>query len=231
MADSLNKFMYGANDDENLRAQLLSVANLLQCNSDQQQWVSYFNSPANIAGMKEAQAKYGIPQKNRQSYHTGLGIFGKWHDFCDWGDVFRFYYYSKISQDYPTLNPNVKSNCNVIKGYIQGIENEKVYVDKEFSIRNDNDKRIRQLEVLNEKLNDFNSLYANMNCDVWIADQERLKVEAARTKALKQSEQSNVSVYKQTAEQSATGTTKIALYVLGGVALLISIMILRKKTI
>jgi hypothetical protein len=231
MADSLNKFMYGTNDDASLRAELVAITNLLGCNSEYQQWVSYFNNPANIAGMKEAQTKYGIPKRNRESYHTGLGIFGKWHDFCDWGDVFTFYYYSKISQDYPTLNPKVKSNCNIIKGYIQGLENEKVNVDKEFTIRNDNDKRIRQLEVLNDKLNDYNSLYANMNCDVWIADQERIKVEEARTKALKQSQESNISVYKQTAEQSATGTTKIALYVLGGVAILISIMIFTRKKV
>jgi len=229
MATSLNKFMYGADDDANLRAQLLAVTNLLGCNSDQQQWLSFFSNPANIAGMKEANAKYGIPAKNRQSYHTGLGMFGTWHDFCDWGDVFRFYYYSKIAQDYPTLNPDVKSNCNVIKGYIQGLENEKVNVDKEFTIKNDNERRVRQLEVINEKLNDFNSLYATMSCDTWIADQDRIKVEAARTKALKQSEASNIAVYQQTAQQSSTSTTKIALYVLGGVAVLITIMILTKK--
>jgi hypothetical protein len=229
MATSLNKFMYGADDDANLRAQLLAVTNLLGCNSDQQQWLSFFSNPTNIAGMKEANAKYGIPAKNRQSYHTGLGMFGTWHDFCDWGDVFRFYYYSKIAQDYPTLNPDVKSNCNVIKGYIQGLENEKVNVDKEFTIKNDNERRVRQLEVINEKLNDFNSLYATMSCDTWIADQDRIKVEAARTKALKQSEASNIAVYQQTAQQSSTSTTKIALYVLGGVAVLITIMILTKK--
>lgn len=226
---ALNRFMYGADDDATLRAKMVEVTKLLGCHPDQPQWLSYFSSPAYISGMKEAFAKYGIPAKNRESYHTGLGVFGSWHDFCDWGDVFRFYYYAKIAQDYPSLNPQIKANCNLIQGYIQGLEQEKVFVDKEFTIRNDNERRLRQLEVINEKLNDFNGLFSTMNCDNWIADQERQKVAAERAAALAQSEASNISVYKQTAQESATGTTKIALYVLGGVAVLVGLMIIFKK--
>jgi hypothetical protein len=232
MSEALNKFVYGVDDDVTLRNQILEVTNLLKgngsgCTPDQQMWLSYFQSPANISGMKEAYAKFGIPPKNRKSERPCF--FCSWKDYCDWGDVFRFYYYSKIAQDYPALNPQVKSNCNLIKGYIQGLEQEKVNVDKEFTIRNDNERRLRQLEVLNDKLNDFNSLYATMNCDNWIADQERQKVAAERAAALAQSEQSNISVYKQTAQQSATGTTQIALYVLGGVAVIIGLMIIFRK--
>jgi hypothetical protein len=227
MSEALNKFVYGADDDVTLRNQLVAVTNELACNADQQQWLSYFKSPSNISGMKEAYAKFGIPPKNRKSERPCF--FCKWIDYCDWGDVFRFYYYAKISQDYPALNPQVKANCNIIKGYIQALEQEKVAVDKEFTIRNDNQRRLRQLEVINDKLNDFNGLYSTMNCDNWIADQERKKVAAERAAALAQSEASNISVYKQTAEQSASGTTKIALYVLGGVAVLVGLMIIFKK--
>jgi hypothetical protein len=227
MSEALNKFVYGADDDGTLRNQLVAVTNELACNADQQQWLSYFQSPSNISGIKEAYAKFGIPPKNRKSERPCY--FCKWIDYCDWGDVFRFYYYAKIAQDYPALNPQVKANCNLIKGYIQALEQEKVALDKEFTIRNDNQRRLRQLEVINDKLNDFNGLYSTMNCDNWIADQERKKVAAERAAALAQSEASNVSVYKQTAQQSATGTTQIALYVLGGVAVLIGLMIIFKK--
>ena len=226
---ALNKFMYGADDDSSLRSQLIEVAKLLGCHPDQQQWLSYFSSPAYISGMKEAFSKYGIPAKNRASYHTGVGIFGSWHDFCDWGDVFRFYYYAKLAQDYPALNPKLKTNCNLIKGYVQALEQEKVNVEKEFTIRNDNDRRLKQLEAINEKLNDFNGLYSTMNCDNWIADQETQKAAAERAAALAQSQASNIAVYKQTAQESATGTTRIALYVLGGVAVLVGLMIIFKK--
>ena len=155
MAEALNKFVYGPEDDMSLRQSLMDVANTLGCNTDTEQWKMFINNPANISALKEAKAKYGIPPKNRQSYHTGLGIFGRWHDFCDWGDLFRFYYYAKLAQDYPALNPDVKQNCTIIKGYLAGLENEKVNVDKEFIIRNDNDRRIRQLEAINEKISDF----------------------------------------------------------------------------
>ena len=229
MADTLNKFIYGAEDDAALRSQLVAVTNLLGCNADQQQWLSYFNTPAYISGMKEAFAKYGIPPKNRASYHTGLGVFGTWHDFCDWQDVFRFYYYAKLAQDYPALNPDLKTNCNLIKGYIQALEQEKVNVDKEFTIRNDNDRRLKQLEAINEKINDFNGLYSTMNCDNWLQNQASQKAAAERAAALAQSQASNIAVYQQTAQESATGTTKIALYVLGGVAVLVGLMIIFKK--
>ena len=229
MAEALNKFVYGPEDDMSLRQSLMDVANTLGCNTDTEQWKMFINNPSNISALKEAKAKYGIPPKNRQSYHTGLGIFGKWHDFCDWGDLFRFYYYAKLSQDYPALNPDVKQNCTVIKGYLAGLENEKVNVDKEFTIRNDNDRRIRQLEAINEKISDFNSFYATMQCDTWLADQAAQKAAAARAAALAQSEKSNISVYQQTAQQSASSTTKIALYVLGGVGVLIGLMIIFKK--
>lgn len=225
---ALNKFMYGADDDLSLRSQLIAVANELGCHPDKEQWVSYFSSPANISGLKEAYAKFGMPAKNRKSWKEG-GIFGGWHDYCDWGDVYRFYYYSKIAQDFPALNKDVLSNCNILKGFIQSLEQEKVNVDKEFTIRNDNDRRVRQLEVINDKIGDFNGLYSSMNCDNWLADQERKKVAAERAAALAQSEKSNISVYKQTAQESASGTTKIALYVLGGVAVLVGLMIIFKK--
>jgi len=226
--EPIDKFIYGNEDDATLRAQLVEVASLLWCtNGQQNEWISYFNNPTNIAGLKEARIRYGIPPKNRPSVRSS-GLFGKWTNYCDWGDVYRFWYYAKIAQDFPALNPNLKANCYIIKGYLQGLEAERVSVEKAFAATSDAERHNRQLEVLADKINDMNSLYATMSCDNYIAEQDRIRVAQERAKALQQSSASNIQVFQATSGASGGGT-KIALYVFGGVAALITLMILRKK--
>jgi|TARA_R110000868_G_scaffold8641_2_gene44533 hypothetical protein len=227
MAD-LEKFMYGTQDDTQLRQKLVAIAKDFGCTDGaQNEWISYFENPANIQGIIEAKAKYGFPSLNRKSWRSG-GLFGKWHDYCDWGDTYRFYYYAKIAQDYPALNPENKKNCYIIKGFIDGLEQERVNVTKLYAIKNDGERYKREMEVIGEKLNDFNSLYSSMLCDSYIAEQDRLIAEAQRTKALEQSQKINVGTFQQTAGTSGGGT-KLALYVFGGVAALIGIMLLARK--
>lgn len=224
----IDNFLYGNEDDPTLRAQLVEVANLLWCtNGPQNEWISYFNNPANIAGLKEARARYGIPPKNRPSWRSS-GLFGKWHDYCDWGDVYRFWYYAKIAQDFPSLNADFKGNCYVINGYIKGLEAERVNAEKAFAATGDAERHNRQLEVLAEKINDMNSLYASMSCDNYIAEQDRIRVAQERAKALQQSSASNIQVFQATAGASGGGT-KLAIYVFGGVAALVALMIVFKK--
>lgn len=225
-ASEPEKFVFTSEDDEQLRKELSSIAGEFACtNNAQREWVAYFNNPTNIQGIKEALNKYGLPPRNRKSYRKN--IF-KWVDFCDWGDTYRFYYYANIAQDYPALNPENKKNCYVIQGYIAGLEQEKVSVTNQYAITNDKERYIREMEVIGEKLNDFNSLYATMQCDAYKAEEDRLIAEAERTKALEQSQKINVGTYQQTAGASGGGT-KIALYAFGGVALLIGIMVLARK--
>lgn len=108
------------------------------------------------------------------------------------------------------------------------MEQERVNVTKLYAIKNDGERYKREMEVIGEKLNDFNSLYSSMLCDSYIAEQDRLIAEAQRTKALEQSQKINVGTFQQTAGTSGGGT-KLALYVFGGVAALIGIMLLARK--
>lgn len=222
------KFVFTSEDDAQLRQQLTEIANDFGCtNGAQREWASYFNNPANIQGIKEALSKYGLPPKNRKSYKP-KGLFTKWRDFCDWGDTYRFYYYAKIAQDYPALNPENKKNCYVIDGYVAGLEQEKVRAANQYAITNDKERYTREMEVIGEKLNDYNSLYATMQCDAYKAEQDRLVAEVERSKALEQSQKINVETFEKTGGTSGGGT-KLALYVFGGVAALIGIMVVARR--
>jgi hypothetical protein len=227
MAD-INKFIYAKDDDASLRQQLVDVVNTLACtNGAQIEWLNYFNSPANIQSLKEAQAKYGIPPPNRASYKNS-GLFGRWNDFCDWGDVYRFYYYAKISQDFPALNPENKQNCYLIKGYINGLEQERVSSGKRYAASNDNERYTRETEVLGEKINDFNSLFATMSCKEYMDEQDRLKSLSQEQIRLKLDQKRQAETFANTSSASGGGT-KLALYVFGGVAVLIGIMLVARK--
>jgi hypothetical protein len=222
------QFVFTSTDDAQLRQQLVAIANDFSCtNGAQREWVAYFTNPNNIQGIKEALSKYGLPPKNRPSYKPS-GLFRKWRDFCDWGDTYRFYYYAKIAQDYPALNPEKRENCYIIQGYIDGLEAERVNSSKLYAINNDAERYKREMEVIGEKLNDYNSLYSSMMCEQYFDEQDRLIAEDERAKALEQSQQSNVGTFQQTAGTSGGGT-KLALYVFGGVAALIGIMLIARK--
>jgi hypothetical protein len=223
----INKFIYGSDDDIQLRQQLVQIANTFECRNEKNEWVSYFNNPANSQSLKEAMAKYGLPPKNRPATKSG-NLFGRWTDYCDWTDTFRFYFYAKISQDFPALNPEQKTNCYLIKGYIDALQSEKVNANDLYAASGDKEIYILQSEVINDKITYFNTLYSNMLCDTYFADQEKMKLEEERKKALEQSQKINIDTFQKTAGTSGGGT-KIGLYVFGGVAALIGIMFLARN--
>lgn len=227
MAD-INKFVYGTDDDASLRQKLAEVCNSLGCVIEaKNEWLPYFNNPANIQSLREAQAKYGIPPLNRASYKNS-SLFGRWNDFCDWGDVYRFYFYAKIAQDFPALNPDNDANCYLIKGYINGLEQARVSSGKRYAASNDNDRYIRETEVLGEKINDFNSLFSTMNCKEYMDAQDRKKSLAQEQIRLKLDQKRQAETFANTSTASG-GVTKLALYVFGGVAALIGIMLVARK--
>lgn len=233
--NAAGQFIYGQEDDSQIRAKLVAVAtqfkNAKGCialGSEPQDWINFFNNPKNIQSIKEAFEKYGMPSGNRPS--IGGKLFKKGKDFCDYGDIFRLYYHAKIAQDYPALNPNYKDNCYLIDGYLKGLETEKVAVEKEKAKTNNLDKYIRQMQVLNDKISDFNSLASNMLCKNYFKEQDSFIVEARNEKAREAAKKTQQEAYKA-ASETTTKQTNIALYVFGGAAVLIGIMFFasRKK--
>lgn len=223
----VDKFVYGEQDDPALRQQLVSIATTFSCRPEMQQWISFFNDASNISGIEAAKAKYGIPPKNREATKSG-NLFGRWTDYCDWYDIYRFYYYAKLSKDYPSLNPNNKENCYLIAGYLDTLEKEKIFIEKNYTLTNDKEKFNLELEAFNDKVAEYSLLYNDMLCDEYKKQQEEEKNKLATEEKLKFSLQQQVSALQQTSGTSGGGT-KLAIYVFGGVAALIGIMLLARK--
>jgi len=226
MASELNKFVYGAQDDMQLRQQLVDVAETFGCVDGFQEWIAFAKDSSNIQAIKEAVKKYGVPPKNRPSERKLL----KWKNYCDWQPAYRFFYYAKLAQDFPALNPQNKENCYSIEGYLLGLEQERVAANKIYAIKNDKEKYAIEMEVINEKIKDFNSLFSTMACTDYFNEQDTLKKQLSEFQAKEQSSASLEEAFKKSSGTSGGGT-KIALYVFGGAAALIGIMFLasRKK--
>jgi hypothetical protein len=137
--------------------------------ADVDNMVNFFSDPDNAKAIAEAEDKLGgAPKDNRPSYHTGLGFLGKWHDFCDWQAVYDFYNYAKIAADFPKP-AMVQSSCGVIKSALVGLESA-----KQNAIASKDDLYKKAIEI---KISEYNAIYASLNCDQYILDQERVKAE------------------------------------------------------
>lgn len=229
MADtsSIDLYVYGKQDDASLRQQLISIAQTFECRPEMQEWIKFFSDPANIPNIEAAKARYGMPPRNRQATKSGA-LFGRWTDYCDWYDIYRFYYYAKLDKDYPTLKPN-QEVCYSLSGYINLLREEKVMQEKNYTLANDKEKFQLELEALNDKFAEYNMLYSNLTCDEYKKQQEEIKSNLLKEEQKQKAVQRQEAVFKQTATTSGGGT-KLAIYVFGSVAALIGIMILAKKS-
>lgn len=231
MESPVDIYVYGKQDDPALRQRLISIANTFQCRPEMQEWVRFFNDPENIQGILAAKEKYGIPVSNRPATKSSR-LFGRWTDYCDWFEIYRFYYYSKISKDYPKFNPDDKTICNIIGGYIGNLKEEKVIIEKDYTLHKDTEKYKLELEAFNDKLTEYNLLNTNLNCDLFIKEQEEIKDKIAKEEQLK----SRIELQREALQETIKATsgtsgggTKLAIYIFGGVAALIGILVLARK--
>ena len=224
---TIDKFVYGEQDDPALRQELVSIANTFSCRPETGEMISFFNNPNNISGIKAAKAKYGIPPKNRPATKSS-GLFGRWTDYCDWYGIFDFYYYANLSNEYPVLNPENKANCYSIQGYLDSLRFEKESVEKVYTLTEDKEKLSRELNIIQEKTSEYNSFFAKMMCEEYFLEQEELKYKLSKEEQQKKADEAQQKAFKDTAGTSGGGT-KLAIYVFGGVAALIGIMLLARK--
>lgn len=170
--------------------------------------INFFNDPDNAKAVAEAEDKLGgAPPNNRPSYHTGLGFLGRWHDFCDWQAVYDFYNYAKVAADFPKP-AMVQSGCGVIKSALVGLQDAKAA-----AIATKDDMARKAIDM---KISEYNSIYASLNCDQYILDQERIKAEEMAKR-----QQVFASDLQEKAFDKASGTTategsKTGTYVLYG---------------
>lgn len=186
--------------------------------------VSFFSDPDNQKAIAEAYDKRGsYPPKNRASYHKGVGFLGKWYDFCDFEPIYDFYNYAKISADFPKP-AMVKSSCGVIKSALVGLESA-----KQNAIASRDDLFRKAIEI---KISEYNALYATLDCDQYILDQERIKAEEmAKRQQLLASDLQEKAFDKASGnvetEGSKTGT--YVLYGFVGLSAVIFLTVLLKK--
>ena len=222
----VDAFVYNSGDDSNIRQALLDVANSgLSCNAEVYNTaVQFFNNPANINALKEAKDGMGLPAKNRESER---GFLKKTKDYCDWGDLYKFYYYAKLAKTFPRLNPNNKENCYRIEGIIEGLQAEKTERSRIYATTNDIEKYKREEEVLALKIAEFNSLFASMTCEVYMRDELDKRSADIRMQTEEQAQETLEEIFKDT-QTASQNTTKVATYVAIGVAVLIGGLVLIK---
>lgn len=225
VTNPVDAFVYNSADDEALRNSLLEIANTgLWCNQEVYNTaVQFFKNPVNIIALKEARDGMGLPAKNRASERKFL----RTKDYCDWGDLYKFYYYAKLAKTFPKLNPNDKSNCYKIEGIIEGLQAEKTERTRIFTSTNDIEKYKREQEVLALKIAEFNALFASMSCDVYMREELDKRAEEARIRSEEQAQQTLEDVFADT-QKASQNTTKIATYIAIGVAALIGGLVVIK---
>ena len=170
--------------------------------------VLFFKDADNAKAIEEAKDKIGgYPARNRESYHTGLGMFGSWHDFCDYDPIYAFYNYARICAEYPKP-ANTQTSCPVIKSALVGLE-----AAKASAIATKDDYRRRAIDI---KISEYNSAYANMNCDQWIIDQERIKAEEAAKRQELLAADLQAQAFDKASGNTPTSGSKTGTYVLYG---------------
>jgi hypothetical protein len=138
---------------------LTSIVDSYGCMSNYQEMKAFFTNPKNSRGVQDALNKYGVPVENRKSYHTGLGIFGKWHDPCDWQNILKFYQYAKLSVQFPTLtNPTI--DCSKVASSLVALN---ALSSTASSIQDANTKTAFN-EALTDKIAEYQAFDNNNNC-------------------------------------------------------------------
>lgn len=198
-----------AQDNPQLRDVLVAVTKTYGCFPEEAEMLTFFNNPNNMQGISDAQTFYGIvPPNNTPSYHTGLGMFGKWHDFCDREPMGKFYQFAKLSVKYPSYPPSTQSNCQAIK---DGLVSLKTALSN-IAEKNPDIKK-SMLTAYNDKISEYSNLYTNMTCDNYLANQ-------AKVKAAEQSVSNALDV--------VSGGNTYVKYAIGGALVIVGYMVVKR---
>jgi len=170
--------------------------------------LNFFNDPDNAMAIAEtSDKKGGYPARNRESYHTGLGFLGKWHDFCDFQPIYDFYNYARIAADFPKVT-SAQSNCYQIKSALVGLEAVKA------NALNKND--VSYLNAIETKISEYNAIYAALACDQYILNQEKAQLEAATLREQKTAADLQAEAFDKASGNTPTTGSKTGTYVLYG---------------
>ena len=215
---NVNSMMFPP-EDEKLRTELLRILQNentnFSCLGIQLKPIQDFvKNPQNISGIREAIDKFGMPVENRQSYRR---LFG-WADFCDYESIAIFYMYAQLAVKYPKL-PNNPQSCNRLKSLRLALQQERVnkgayFIEQAFDFYFP--------KVLEAKMSEYENMYAALVCDEVILKQQQAAAAAAEKQRLDDAARAQASVFT---EVTSKGSSNIGVWVLGGVAGLIAIIV------
>jgi hypothetical protein len=172
---------------------LTTIVDSYGCMSNYQEMKAFFANSTNSRGIQDAINKYGLPKENTKSYHTGLGIFGKWHDPCDWQNIAKFYQYARLSSQFPTLT-NPQTDCTKVASAILALNSQLASAD---SVSNDANIKTALKDALNDKISEYQSFNVVNDCENLVKNQSYISTTGA--------------------------TSKTAIYIFGGAAVLIGL--------
>ena len=175
--------------------------------------VNFFSDSDNRMAIMEAADKLGAePPNNRPSVKKkGIGLFQKnsgWTDYCDWQAVYDFYNYAKISAEYPKPSRNQAESCGDIKTALVGLESA-----KQTTIASGDTLYKKAIDM---KISEYNSIYASLDCDQYILDQERIKTEEALKRQGLFSSELAAEAFDKASGTTPTAGSKTGTYVLYG---------------
>jgi len=167
-----------AQDNPVLRTEILKVVNTYGCFPEYKEMVDFFTNPINNQATIDAQNYYGtLPASNTPSVHKGIGLFEKnwgWHDFCDREPMGKFYQFAKLSVKYPSFPATDQSNCQKIKDSLVSLKAALSNISEKNA-----DVKKSILTAYNDKIAEYTTLYANLTCDTYLANEAQIKASTA----------------------------------------------------
>lgn len=157
---------------------LTSIVDSYRCMSIYEEMKAFFANPANAVGIQNALTKYGMPKENRASYHTGLLIFGKWHDFCDWQNIGKFYEFAKLSVQFPTLT-NPQQDCGKVSAALLALNSQLANVA---NVAKTNEQKSYLPEAINDKISEYQSFNVGNDCETLVKNQTYISTTGATAK-------------------------------------------------
>jgi hypothetical protein len=178
---------------------LTTIVDSYGCMSNYKEMKAFFSNPTNARGIQDAINKYGIPPQNRLSYRDG-GLFGKWHDPCDFQNIEKFYQYAKLSVQFPSLT-NPQTDCSKVASAISALNAQLSNIDTKLlnAVNKIDSKNNLQFltDAIKDKISDYQSFNVVNDCENLVKNQSYLATTGA--------------------------TSKTAIYIFGGAAVVIGL--------
>jgi len=204
-----------------IKNKLIEIAKSVGCDPTKSSvMVNFFSDDDNWNAIIDTYDKFSYPMRNRPSVRPCF--FCKWIDYCDWQEVYHFYNFAKVSFDYPELETD-KNNCYQIKSALVSLETAKAN-----SILGDASYKT----ALEEKISEYNSLFASMSCDKFIIDEEKRKAEELAKRQLEAAQKAQGEAFDKASGNKPTEGSKTSNYILYGfvgLAALVFVIVSVKK--